>query len=189
MKEGEKNKNIVKFYSAEKREEYRRRKRDEILEKAAKEGVGADDENVFKAIAEAAYEQTQGRPFRFKKGRRVNVKRSSGEIQDDWVVFEANPTIGWVKVERPTEHVSKKLAWKDLYVFNPELMVGDIVSVERGKRGSGVIDNGWIIINFSFKEGEQGEMIKLATVNKTEEGTGDILEKTIPVSKLKELNP
>ncbi len=188
MKEGEKN--ILKFPSKEERDKARGENNEKLIEGALKEGINADTpKRVFQAIAEQAYEITKGRPFRFKRGRRVNVKRSSGEIQDDWEVLENNPSMGWIKVIRPSEKAEKKMSWTELYAINPELKVGDIVSVERGKQGSGVIENGWKIINFSFEEDEEGKRIELATVHKIEEGSGDLLEKTISMTEIKKFNP
>lgn len=181
----ENEKKIFKFPSKEERDKARKEKNEEIVEEAVKEGVSADTpERVFQAIAEHAYEITKGKPFRFRRDRKVKVKRSSGEIQDDWTVFGNNPSLGWVIVERESEGVEKKMSWTDLYELNPELQPGDIVSV---RRSSGEIDDGWIIDRIGFEEGQQGEKVPLAYVSKA--GEKGKLIKTIPLEELKEINP
>jgi hypothetical protein len=173
---------VVEFPAAPRRQEIRQATNERLINEAGEEGLDPEDTRVMKAFSEKSTAETEGRPFRFAKGRKVRVVRGTGQTEEGWEVHGFSND-GVAVAVNTVSHQQKVMTWKELYAVNPELELGDIVTVPR--KGGAYTENGWKVASTPF-QGTDGFFYQMVTRDLDGEGH---LEKEIRMEDLKRLNP
>ena len=93
----------------------------------------------------------------FELGQEVKVKRSSGEVEKDWLVAGYDIAgKGWVRVEKGS--LSKDIPQEKLVSWQEFFIPGEQVKV---KRSSGEVENDWVVK--AYDEEAQQVVVRLSS--------------------------